>query len=233
MSKNIVKVNITRLKKALKDKLDNIDANLEKKVYDGFYESRLRIEMSMWKKGKAIASYFRGVNYEVISYAELSRQTGRSDMSLKKWHKLYEKYPNKRDYQRIAEEKAQSWTAKVFDKMNALADGETKQLLDEKMSKRQKEIITYRRDLEEHFRRSLWKLSLDELKEFRDMFNFFCIDWWYDVREYLHHRVCVRWGYDPDSESDDTFRMVSFRKREEEKVEVRQKIIRRLNKIKN
>jgi hypothetical protein len=44
----------------------------------------------MWEKGEAIAEY-RGVN-SAPSFRELSRETGRNDHSLKKWHELYEKF---------------------------------------------------------------------------------------------------------------------------------------------
>ena len=50
-------------------------------------------ECGMWFKGKAVTSEFRGVNSEP-SYAELSRQTGRDDHSLKRWHDLYKKWPD-------------------------------------------------------------------------------------------------------------------------------------------
>ena len=50
---------------------------------------------SSWDNGEAVASYSKGVEYEAISYAKLSRETGRSDMSLKKWHVLYMKYSDR------------------------------------------------------------------------------------------------------------------------------------------
>lgn len=108
-------VNVTRLRKDLKVKLDKIDDNIERNVFNGFYESRLRIEMGMWKKGKAIDVFFRGVK-NTFSYYELEKRTGRRRANLKRWHKLYQAFPNKQDYRKIAEEKAQSWTTKVFEK---------------------------------------------------------------------------------------------------------------------
>jgi hypothetical protein len=50
----------------------------------------------MWEKGKAVAEY-RGVN-SAISDRELERQTGRQRESLKSWHDLYQKYPDKKKY---------------------------------------------------------------------------------------------------------------------------------------
>lgn len=45
----------------LKQKLDEIDKQVYGEVFDGFYESRLRVLIGMWEKGEAIAEY-RGVN---------------------------------------------------------------------------------------------------------------------------------------------------------------------------
>lgn len=99
----------------LKDKLDEIDNSLVEELYDGFYESRLRIEIGMWRKGRAIEKYvkYRGVKF---TYFQLEKETERSRPSLKKWHTLYLEYPEKKDYLPIAEEKAKEWTDKVFKK---------------------------------------------------------------------------------------------------------------------
>lgn len=132
------KVNAPRLKKELKDKLDKIDENTKKEFIKGFYESRLRIELAMWKKGKAIDVFFRGVK-NTISYYELEKRTGRRRANLKQWHELYEKYPEMNAYKQIAVKKAQSWTKKVYYKMNALTDGETKQLPEDTETSKQLE----------------------------------------------------------------------------------------------
>ena len=49
-----------------KDRLDEIDEQVGQKAYEGFYESRLAIELGMWEKGEVIdISEFRGVNSEL------------------------------------------------------------------------------------------------------------------------------------------------------------------------
>lgn len=130
--KEIITVNVTRLKEELTDKLDAIDANTESSIYKGYYESRLRVEMAMWRKGKAIDVFFRGV--ENTSYYQLEKNTGRRRANLEIWRKLYLKYPDMDNYKRIAIEKAQEWTVKTYDKMRALAeDKKRKQLPESKM----------------------------------------------------------------------------------------------------
>jgi len=118
MSENKHQLVKTKRKLSLKDKLDEIDNSLTEELYDGFYESRLRIEMGMWKKGKVIELLkFRGVKFSnQPSYYVLEKETERSQPSLKKWHKLYKKYPTKAEFLPIAEEKAKEWTDKVFKK---------------------------------------------------------------------------------------------------------------------
>ena len=53
-----------------------------------------------------IAQY-RGVNCaddeEPQSWRELMRETGRSDHSIKKWYKIYEKHSIHEDYEKITE----------------------------------------------------------------------------------------------------------------------------------
>lgn len=112
----MVKQAIVKRKESLKDKLDSIDNILMEQTYKGFYESRLRIELGMWEKGLAIeVSEYRGVNYELCpTYHQLGEKTDRSDKSLKKWHELYLKYPDKKEYLPIAEDKARTWTDKIF-----------------------------------------------------------------------------------------------------------------------
>lgn len=125
-------VKATRRKAGLKEKLDNIDKNTEKEFIKGYYESRLRIEMSMWKKGKAIEKYVknRGVNF-TLSYYQLEKETGRSRPSLKRWHELYTKHSDMNAYRLIAKKKAGDWTNNAYGKFiskSELTDNKTKQL---------------------------------------------------------------------------------------------------------
>jgi len=96
----------------LRDRLDTIDSRVMKRAYDGFYKSRLAILVGEWEKGEAIASHFRGG--KMRSWNQISKETGRRDVSLKKWHDLYEEYPNKEDYLEITEKKAKEWTQKAL-----------------------------------------------------------------------------------------------------------------------
>lgn len=99
---------------SLKENLDEIDAQVYSEVYDGFYESRLRLEIGMWEKGEVISVVFRGVK-TTASYRELERQTGRSDDALKRWHDLYKQYPDKEKYiEEYARPKAEDWTIRAL-----------------------------------------------------------------------------------------------------------------------
>jgi len=106
------KVEISKRKK-LQEKLDEIDEKAIQKATVGFYESRLAIEMSMWEKGEAIDAEFRGVK-SAKSYYQLEKETDRQRESLKKWHKLFLKYPTKKKYLPIVQEKAHTWTNKAL-----------------------------------------------------------------------------------------------------------------------
>jgi len=101
---------------SLKEKLDEIDAHVYNEVYNGFYESRLRILMGIWGKGETIDIYireFRGVNSP--TYYQLMKETQRDDQSLKTWHDLYNKYPDKEKYiEEYARPKAKDWTKKAL-----------------------------------------------------------------------------------------------------------------------
>jgi len=68
---------------SLKEQLDEIDSIVKDAAWNGYYWSRLNILMGMWEKGGVIARHLGGVNVE-LSWAELSKQTGRRDISLKK-----------------------------------------------------------------------------------------------------------------------------------------------------
>lgn len=50
-----------------------------------------------------------------MSYLEMSQKTGRNRQDLKRWNDLYEKYPNRENYKKLAEEQAESWTKKAFE----------------------------------------------------------------------------------------------------------------------
>jgi len=81
-------------------------------VYDGYLNSRLKVLIGIWEKGKAVAEY-REVNS--ASFRELERQTGRQKESLKSWHDLYQRWPNKALFQsEYAEPKAKEWTKKAL-----------------------------------------------------------------------------------------------------------------------
>ena len=92
---------------SLKEKLDQIDD----KIYKEFLGSRLKILIRMWEKGNTIGKY-RGGKF---TYYELEKETGRSHQSLKKWHDLYLKHPNKQKYiTEVAGPKAEDWAKKAL-----------------------------------------------------------------------------------------------------------------------
>lgn len=99
---------------SLKEKLDEIDNQVLKEVYSGFYDSRLRIKLGMWEKGKAIAE-FRGVNS--ASFPLMEKETGRQRETLKKWHDLYRKHPDRERYLEVAKEESEEWTQKTIQKL--------------------------------------------------------------------------------------------------------------------
>ncbi len=114
MLKNPVSLN-------LKNKLDEIDKKIYSEVYDGFYQSRLRVLLGIWEKGEMICD-FRGVNPQT-NWFQLEKMTGRNHESLKSWYDLYKKYPEKDKYLTIAEERAKRWTDKIFnDKLKSKPD---------------------------------------------------------------------------------------------------------------
>lgn len=105
----------------LKDELDKIDGKIYDEVYDGYLNSRLRVLIGMWDKGRAVGGVFTPLN--TPSYREISRDTGRDHKAIKRWHDIYRKYPNKDDYIKLeAEPKAVAWTQR------ALAEKQVKQL---------------------------------------------------------------------------------------------------------
>jgi len=97
-------------KLTLKQQLDKIDTETFEKAYDGFYESRLAIELNMWEKGEAVGQYRGGK----LTYYRLEKETSRHHDSLKKWHQLYLKYPSREKYLPFAESKAKQWTDRAF-----------------------------------------------------------------------------------------------------------------------
>jgi N6-adenosine-specific RNA methylase IME4 len=99
---------------SLKDRLNEIDMAVMGEIYEPFTASRQRILVGMWEKGEAIGGHFRGVKCPP-SYRELERQTGRKHISLKKWHDLYEKYPDKEEYiEKYARPRAEAWAGKAL-----------------------------------------------------------------------------------------------------------------------
>lgn len=110
----------------LSERLDEIDRAVYGDVFEGFYNSRLRLLIGMWEKGEAIGEY-TGVN-SPVSYYQLEKETGRDHHSLKRWHEIYKKHPDKDKYIEIAEAKAMQWTKR------ALKDKNSKPELPEKTS---------------------------------------------------------------------------------------------------
>jgi len=49
----------------------------------------------MWEKGEAISSVYPG---KLRNWNQLEKETGRRDVSLKSWHDLYQKWPDKKKY---------------------------------------------------------------------------------------------------------------------------------------
>ena len=96
----------------LKDVLDAIDARVTEKAMAGYYELRLDILLGMWEKGEAVAGEFTGAN-SPESYRQMETETGRDHKSLKKWHRLYLKYPDRNDYLPVAQEQATQWAEKA------------------------------------------------------------------------------------------------------------------------
>lgn len=96
----------------LKSELDRIDNECLSFAGERYYQSRLRILVGMWEKGKIVYEY-RGVNS--YSYRDLEEQTGRDKNSIKKWNDVYEKHPNKQKYiAEKAEPESQQWTQKAL-----------------------------------------------------------------------------------------------------------------------
>jgi len=109
---------------SLKETLDTIDQDVNQTVHSGYKESRLRVLIGMWEKGKAILEY-TGVNSS--SFYQLEKQTGRSQESIKSWHDLYQKYPDQGKYiAEYAEPKAEAWAEKALgQKWTALLDSDS------------------------------------------------------------------------------------------------------------
>jgi hypothetical protein len=96
----------------LKDELDKIDSGMMNAVVEGFYNSRLKILIGMWEKGRVIGT-FTGV--EVPNWREYERQTGRPHSHLKLWHDLYKNNIEKKKYiEKVAKPKALAWAQKAL-----------------------------------------------------------------------------------------------------------------------
>jgi hypothetical protein len=99
--------------KGLKDELDRIDQECIREVRAGFYASRLKIEISMWKKGRVIVKS-TPLNL-TPNFSKLEEETGRSRQYLKIWFELYTKYPNKDKFlEEYAKPRAETWTKKAL-----------------------------------------------------------------------------------------------------------------------
>jgi hypothetical protein len=109
----------------LKQKLDEIDSEVYGQVHDGYKQSRLRVLVGIWQKGEAVCD-FMGVNPQA-NWFQLEKQTGRNHESLKSWHDLYQKYPDRQKYIfEYAEPKAEEWTKKALgQKWTALLESES------------------------------------------------------------------------------------------------------------
>lgn len=110
--------------KNLKEKLDNIDEQVDKVAIGGYYLSRKAIICGKWKKGKEIGCY----TPPITSYYKLEKETGRRHGDLKKWFELYEQ---NKDYGKWLKEKAEpqakEWTRKALESAKAKQITEGKQ----------------------------------------------------------------------------------------------------------
>lgn len=123
----------------LKQQLDRIDAELAEKVAKPFFESRMRIYVSQWEKGKVLVKY-RGVN--LTSFNKLQEETGRPRQTLKIWHDLAEKYLTRMMFMdQYAKPKAEAWTTKALTTPAPKLIGETTEIIDVTEKKTDKEII--------------------------------------------------------------------------------------------
>lgn len=118
---NQIDISSLKSEKSLKQKLDAIDQEVIQDVTNGFYESRLKIEMGMWEKGKIVCEYRR---VKSQSFYQLEKETERRHESLKKWNDLYKKYPSEEEYEEVAKQKAEAWTLKALTRVEALKEAE-------------------------------------------------------------------------------------------------------------
>jgi ParB family chromosome partitioning protein len=97
----------------LKVTLDAIDQDVSQEVHSGYKQSRLRVLVGAWEKGEAIVNS-TPLNL-TINFLQLEKETGRARQSLKSWHDLYQKYPDKKKYiSEYAEPKAETWAEKAL-----------------------------------------------------------------------------------------------------------------------
>jgi len=121
----------------LKKQLDEIDIRIANDVVDGFTQSRIKILIGMWEKGKEVYDY-RGVNS--YSYRDLEKQTARDKNSLKCWNDLYKKNKNKEKYvKEHAEPRAKLWANRVLNRDQKLLQEENK--ISEPLPEGQFEVI--------------------------------------------------------------------------------------------
>ncbi len=98
---------------SLKNQLDEIDKRVVSEVFNGFYESRLKIELAIWEKGRTVVG-FRGVN-PTVTWVQISTLTRRTREDLKRWSDLFERYRDRDKFlKEYAEPKAKAWTEKAL-----------------------------------------------------------------------------------------------------------------------
>ena len=108
----------------LRGQLDEIDRVAVEGALKGFYESRLKIAVAVWEKGKVVCG-FRGVNPNATS-RELAAATGRHYEELKRWCDLYKRYPKLENFvEKYAKPKAEAWTRKALATPARLSAAET------------------------------------------------------------------------------------------------------------
>ena len=117
MKSEIVKIEIElNTKLSLKEQLDKIDDIIKQAAWDGYFWSRLNILVGKWEKGNVIekSCHFRGGKL-TTSWNQIAQETGKRNVSLKRWYDLYKQYPNRKEYiEKYAKPKAEKWTKEAL-----------------------------------------------------------------------------------------------------------------------
>jgi len=93
--------------------LDVLDVDFTRGLATPFFDVAFAVQTLMWDKGKVISERVGGVSEPAkINWSDSSKQTGRSDKSLKKWFVLYKNTPDRAKFEEIAKKKVQEQTAK-------------------------------------------------------------------------------------------------------------------------